>query len=112
MSAILEFIAELIFEGAIELAKNKKVSKWIRYPMIAIISVFYLTILGIVLFYGYKLIKHNIIGGLTILGIASFILILAIYALRKEAKETTEQEEEKDLTSDYNDQKGISPELK
>ncbi|MBQ5917037.1 MAG: hypothetical protein IIW92_00540 [Lachnospiraceae bacterium] len=110
MSAILEFIAELIFDGAIELAKNKKVSKWIRYPMIAIISVFYLTILGIILFYGYKLIKHNIIGGLTILGIASFILILAIYALRKEAKETTEQEE--DLTSDYKDQKGISPQLK
>lgn len=110
MSAILEFIAELIFDGAIELAKNKKVSKWIRYPMIAIISVFYLTILGIVLFCGYKLIKHNIIGGLTILGIASFILILAIYALRKEAKETTEQEE--NLTSEYKDQKGISPELK
>lgn len=35
MDELIEFILDLLLEGGIELSANKKVSKWIRYPIIA-----------------------------------------------------------------------------
>jgi len=46
MDALFEFLFELIFEGSLEAAKSKKLSKWIRYPLIVLISLFIVGVLG------------------------------------------------------------------
>lgn len=33
MEFILEFIFDLVFESSMEIAKDKKIKKWIRYPL-------------------------------------------------------------------------------
>lgn len=45
---MLEFIGELILEAVMEITKNKKISKWIRYPILLLVIVFYgFIVLGI-----------------------------------------------------------------
>lgn len=41
MELLFEFLGEIFFEGIIEIIKNKKISKWIRYPLFLLISVFF-----------------------------------------------------------------------
>lgn len=40
LDELFEFILELVVEGSIEISKNKKINKWIRYPLIALIIIF------------------------------------------------------------------------
>lgn len=45
---MLEFIGELILEAVMEITKNKKISKWIRYPILLLVIMFYgFIVLGI-----------------------------------------------------------------
>ena len=45
---MLEFIGEVILEAVMEITKNKKISKWIRYPILLLIMMFYgFIVLGI-----------------------------------------------------------------
>lgn len=43
---LIEALIELIFDNSLELAKNKKISKWIRYPLIILIILFIVGIIG------------------------------------------------------------------
>ena len=52
MDLLIEIILELILEGSIEISSNKKVPKWIRYPLIFIITALFLTIIIGILFLG------------------------------------------------------------
>lgn len=68
---IVEFIAELLFEGCIETSKNKKVSKWIRYPIIVILSIVILAIIVLLGFVGVIMIlskeQYSLYGGLLVI---------------------------------------------
>ena len=46
MEFLLELIFELLFEGSMEAAKSRKVPRWIRYPLIVLLSLFILGVLG------------------------------------------------------------------
>ena len=68
MDDVIEFILELILEGTIEISSNKKVPKWIRYPLIAlIVLIFAIVTFGLIIFgiyiskkkYIYRNIFHN-----------------------------------------------------
>lgn len=83
MEYIIEFILELILEGSIEISKNRKVSKYIRYPLIILIVLFFATVIGLILFLGLFILKENIIAGIIILLIGLFMLISAIIKFRK-----------------------------
>ena len=41
MDIVLEFFLELIVDGGIEASGNKKLSRWIRYPLIALVVLFF-----------------------------------------------------------------------
>ena len=41
MDIVFEALVDLFLEGTFELTKNKKVSKWIRYPLMVIISLIF-----------------------------------------------------------------------
>ena len=40
MEYVIEFILELLVDGTIEILPNKKVSKWIRYPLGILVGLF------------------------------------------------------------------------
>jgi len=73
MDDLLEFILELILEGSIELSSSKKVSKWLRYPLIFIISILFLAVDALIFYLGIWIYKESIA-----LSIAFIILSIAI----------------------------------
>lgn len=81
MEEILQMIFEFILDGSAEVAKNKKVSKWIRYPLIVILSVFVILVIGLIGFVGVNIIlsqePYSIIGGIAFL-LIDFILVISI----------------------------------
>ena len=84
MELIFEFIVELLFEGIGEASQNKKISKFIRYPLIALIILLYTAFILLFVFMGVSILKENMIGGIIIIGFAILFLILSI----KKFKET------------------------
>lgn len=76
----MEFIVELLLEGSIEISSNKKISKWIRYPLIVL---FFLSVICLILFLGISLFNKNILGGLFVIDIGIILLILSMVKFRK-----------------------------
>ncbi|MBE5936920.1 MAG: hypothetical protein E7265_02690 [Lachnospiraceae bacterium] len=84
MELIFEFLFELLIEGGIEVAGNKKVSKWIRIPLIIIFSVGILFILGLGGFLGLSLIAENSVTSVCIgIFIIGLMIVLTIIGIRK-----------------------------
>lgn len=73
MDDLLEFILELILEGTVEISKNNKITKWIRYPLIFIVSILFLAVILLILFIGISIYKESIA-----LSIAFIILSIAL----------------------------------
>ncbi|MDD3241645.1 MAG: hypothetical protein PHQ64_02560 [Bacilli bacterium] len=70
----MDILFEIIFDGIIEIVKNKKISKYIRYPLLGIVSLVYLFVLLLFLYIGVIMIEKNIL--ITLLMIGIFILLL------------------------------------
>lgn len=87
MDFIIEFILELILEGTIEIGTSKKVNKLIRYPLLALIILFYIAFNALFIFIGIKTLKDNLFGGIVILLIAIMLVFLTIYSFYKKLKE-------------------------
>lgn len=75
MDDIIEFILELILEVSIEISSNKKISKWIRYPLIFLISIFFFAVIFLIFWLGISLYEESIAISIAtiILGIALLI---------------------------------------
>lgn len=73
MDDLIEFILELLLEGGIELSSNKKITKWIRYPLIFIISILFLLVVALIFYLGIWIYKESIA-----LSIAFIILSVAM----------------------------------
>lgn len=88
MELLFEFLIELIFEGSIEVAKNKKISKWIRYPLILIILLFIISVISLILFLGILLMikEKTFIAGILLILIDAILIILGIKNTIKEIK--------------------------
>ena len=85
---LIEALIELIFDTSLELAKNKKISKWIRYPLIILIILFIVGIIGCLMSVGVVMILSKerpqmIIGELIIL----LAIIFSTIILRNIKKE-------------------------
>lgn len=83
MEYIFEFILELVFEGTLEASKNKKIPKYIRYPLIGIIVLFFLIVIGLIFFVGIMFFKDSAIGGIFFIAIGVFMLIMSIIKFRE-----------------------------
>lgn len=83
MDFILELIGELILEGVMEVGTNKKINKWIRYPILAlIIFLFGCVIFGIVLL-GVITFKQNIFMGIMVISLGLFMMLGIVIKVRK-----------------------------
>lgn len=86
MDEVIEFILELLFEGIIYIGENKKISKWIRYPLMFIILLLVLSIVGLCIFLGIILLTEQVLG-YQILGIILIICgIIFLYNIIKKVK--------------------------
>lgn len=78
MEFLIELLVELILEGSIEISENKRITKWIRYPVIfLIVSIFAIVILGLIIL-GIYVLKDALYIGLFFIIIGLILLILAI----------------------------------
>lgn len=83
MEFICEFIFEILFESSIEVSKNKKVSKYIRYPLIAIIFLFFIAVIGLIFFVGVIALKESVIAGIIFILIGLYMIVASIIKLKK-----------------------------
>ncbi len=91
MELLLEIIFDLILEGSVEVAKNRKISKWIRYPLVVLISLFIIAIIGLLTVIGFALIfkgenRYAKLGGILFLIFDIILIISAIKNIKKEIK--------------------------
>ncbi len=83
MEYIFEFILELVLEGSIEVSTNSRIPKYIRYPLIVILFLFFIAVIGFVLFTGILSLKENILLGMFLILVGLFLLIMSIVKFRK-----------------------------
>ena len=83
MDLLFEFLVELIFGGITEASKSKRVPKPIRYILIALISMLYLSIIGLIIWIGIDCLEKNLLGGIAIILFGLFFLVLCIRKFRK-----------------------------
>ena len=83
MDFIIELILELLLEGSIEISSNKKISKWIRYPLIIFITTIFLSVILLILYLGLSLLNDWFLAGMIFLVIGIIMFISAIIKFKK-----------------------------
>ena len=83
MEYIFEFILELVLEGSIEVSKSDKIPKYIRYPLIVIIALFFIAVIGLIFLAGILSLKDNVILGIFFIFISLFMFVMSIVKFRK-----------------------------
>jgi len=78
MEFLFEFILELLLEGSIEASKSRKVPAPIRYLLIIMISLFFIAVIGLIIFAGIISLKKNIIVGILFIILGLYFLIMCI----------------------------------
>lgn len=98
---IFELILDLLFEGSMDTVKNKRISKWVRYPLAILLILICLAVLGLIGLAGYLLIKQGetsqLVFGIFLFGLDIFIAVAAvriIRQIRREQRETPEPDPE------------------
>jgi len=84
MEYLIEFILELALEGGLEATKSDKVPKPIRYIILGIIVLFFITVIGVIYLTAFLILKQSILGFILFFLLASFMLISTIIKLKKE----------------------------
>lgn len=82
MEFIFEFILELVLEGGIEASKNSKIPKFVRYPLIVVISLFFIAVIGIIFLAGILSLRENILLGILLISLGLFMLIMSVIKFR------------------------------
>lgn len=83
MESIFEYLLELVLEGSIEVSKSSKIPKYIRYPLIVMISLFFIAIIGLIFLVGVLSLKENILLGIFFILIGLFMVIMSVIKFRK-----------------------------
>ena len=83
MEILFELIAELVFEGSTWISSNRKISKWIRYPLILLIFVFITSVIFLIFVTGVLSFKKNKVLGIFFFIIGVLMLIGTIRKFRK-----------------------------
>ncbi len=83
MEYIFEFIVEFVLEGSIEVSKSSRIPKYIRYPLIGILSLFFIAVIGLIFFTGILSLKENMLSGIFLILVGLFLLIMSVIRFRK-----------------------------
>lgn len=83
MELIVEFVVELFMEGSISAARNPKISKWIRYPILFLLIIGYIIIVFGIGILGISLMPHHWIIGLFFFTVSIFLFLTSVYQYKK-----------------------------
>ena len=83
MEFFLEIVFEFLFEGIIEVIKNKKVSKWIRYPLFILVTLLYTCISFLFFSLAFSFIRESLLTFIILFIIGLAILIIYLLFIRK-----------------------------
>lgn len=88
MDLILEFIFDLVLESSMEIAKDKKIKKWIKYPLAFLLSLFIIAVIGTIFFVGIMFIVDEEIN-IKLAGVLFIVfdIVLIVSAIKKIKKE-------------------------
>lgn len=78
MELLIELILELLFEGGEEICSDRRISKWIRYPIAIILILFCSVVILGILFLGIYFLKDNILIGIFFIIISIVMIIGAL----------------------------------
>lgn len=83
MEFLIEALLDLILEGSIEISSNEKMPKFIRYPLIVLIILFFTTVTLGILIIGVIMLNENIYAGILMIIISLIMIICGIIKFRK-----------------------------
>ena len=83
MEIIVDFLLELILEGSEEVSANKRISRWIRYPLIVLIGLFYIAVISIIFLVASKVFEENRLISIVLLLLDVFLSIRTIIKFKK-----------------------------
>lgn len=86
MDIVFEFLLELILEGSIEASQNKNTPKWIRYPLVVLTLLFFISVLFLLLLLGFIVLKKNKYVSFFLFLLFSVFLISFVLKIRKFCK--------------------------
>ena len=84
MDFIIELIFEILFDRLLETSKSNRVPKFIRYPLIIVILLFFIVVIGFIFIASILAFKENKLAGLLLIIIDLFLIIGTISKFRKE----------------------------
>ena len=83
MDIVLEFFLELIVDGGIEASGNKKLSRWIRYPLIALVVLFFGTVIALIFYLALGLSSNEPVASVAFSSLGVFLLVGTLLKFRK-----------------------------
>lgn len=83
MEFLFELILELVLDSSIEASQNPRVPQWLRYILMIMITLFFLCIVGLILFVGIMIFQDNRIAGILFILLGVFLAIMTIIKFKK-----------------------------
>lgn len=86
MELLMELVIDLLLDGSVEVAKSRRISKWIRYPVIAMLAILYVATVAVIALVAWIVLKD---GATLWLGVGLLVLdlVFVIYSTGKIRKE-------------------------
>lgn len=97
MEILFDIIFELLIEGGQEICANKKISKWIRYPILFVLILFFSIVIFGIIFAGICIIKSSIGAGLILIVIGLMMLVWFINGFRKQYVKKVDKNKEDNI---------------
>lgn len=83
MECLFEFIMELFLEVGMEAGKSSKIPKYVRYPLIVIIILFFAAAIGLIFLAGIMALRENVFAGIFLILIGLLMFIMSAIKFRK-----------------------------
>lgn len=83
LECVVELVLDILVEGGKEVGMNKRVSKWIRYPILAVLTLLYTACILFLLIFGILMLPENAAAAVFFLAVGIFILAGTAVKLRK-----------------------------
>lgn len=93
MEDLIESLFDLVFDILVEITSCEKVPKWIRYPLIIIITLFFTIIILGLFVLGILFLKDNFIIGLIFIFISILLLFSGIKRTRRDIDENKQSKD-------------------
>lgn len=84
MELLVEFVLSIVLEGCMEAGKSSKIPKYVRYPLLVIVVLFFTAVIGVTFFAGSLAIQKNIVAGIALFLLGLFMLTACIVKFKKE----------------------------